>query len=201
MVGMSMAMILAACGQSDDPSSSSGDGGSGSNGGSTSSDGDKPWDDASKPYVTEKKMANMIASLKESTNPFRAFTKGLSAFNAQSRLAEFDTYAKKNGFESGEEYMASWMRIMGVYTYLLTDDGLQSMIKGQEEIIKNTQEALKKPDLTPDMRKMYEEQVKGAQEGLQALKQPRESPFNAQDIEVVRKNRAAFEEAVKEMQK
>lgn len=206
LFGASLLLLLAGCGKADDPSSSSGSssdsndaGGSGA--ASTSSDGDKPWDDATKPFLTEKKMGDFVSSLKDKQNPFAVFTKGATPFNAESRVKEFDAYAKKAGFESGEEYMAAFTRIFACQTQVMTQESNQSMIQAQDEVIKNTQEALKKPDLTPEARQMYEAQVKSAQQMKQAFQQQEQSGLNKQDIEAYKKHRAAFEEAMKDVDK
>ncbi len=199
---MSVACLVSACGKSDDPSSSSADGGAGSKGGSTSADGDKPWDDPAKPYLSDKKMGDFIDSLKDSNGPFDAVSKGkVTAFNAGARMDEFEASAKKHGFESGAEYLGAWVRINTAMVQVMQDESNESMIKTHEEMIRNAQEGLKAPGVTPEMRQSYEEQIKGSKETLAALKQPREGGVNAKDIETFKKHKAAFEEAMKKWSK
>ncbi|HEY3227101.1 MAG TPA: hypothetical protein VGK61_08935 [Planctomycetota bacterium] len=195
-------LLCAACGKSDDSSSSSSDEGGSKSTTSKSAAGDKPWDDLSKPYLSDKKMGDFIESLKDADGPFDAVSKGkVTAFNAEGRMAEFEASAKKHGFASGEEYMGAWTRIGAAMMQVQMDASNQSMIQMQEESIKAAQEAMKKPDVTPDMKQVYEDQIKGATETLKVLKKPREEGVNAKDIETFKKHQAAFDEAMKKWSK
>jgi len=203
-VGSFVALLFAACGKAEEPSSGSSDGG-GSDPAAASKaekDGGNPWDDLSKPCLNDKNMDNFVESLTDPAGPFDAVSKGkVTAFNAQGRMAEFDAAAKKHGFANGEEYLGAWMRIGAARTQIMTDEANQSMIQMQEEVIKSAKEGLKRPDVTPEMRQSYEDQIKGATESLRALKQPREGGVNAKDIETYKKHQAAFEEAMKKWSK
>ena len=193
--------ILAGCGKSDDTSSSSSSedgGGGGSNASANPADPQKPWEDPAKPYLTEKKMGDFVASLKDPKTPFDAFAKGLTAFNAEGRMAEFEASAKRHGFESADEYMGAWMRIMGASTQVQMDESIEGIVKGQEDALKTAEEALKKPDLTPEMKELYQNQAQGARQAIEAYKQPRDGGVNAQDIATFKKHRAEFEAAFKE---
>jgi hypothetical protein len=194
---MSVALLLAACGKPEDSSSdsSSSDGG----GSKSSSTGDeKPWDDLTKPYLSDKNMGNFIESLKDANGPFDAVSKGkVTALNMQGRMNEFEASAKKHGFASGDEYLGAWMRINATMMQVMQDDGNQSMINMHEASIRSYQETLKKPEVTPEMRQVLEDQIKNSNETLEALKQPREGGVNAKDIETFKKHKAAFEEAMK----
>ena len=197
-------LLCAACGKSDEPSSGSSDGGGSdpSESSKPAKDGGNPWDDLAKPCLNDKNMGDFIESLKDAAGPFDAISKGkATALNAQGRMEEFDAAARKHGFAGGEEYLAAWTRIGAARTQIMTEEGNQSMIQMQEEVIKSAKEALKQPDLTPEMRQSYENQVKGATESLKALKQPREGGVNAKDIETYKKHQVAFEEAMKKWSK
>jgi hypothetical protein len=190
-------VFLAGCGKSDDSSSNSSDGG-GSNASKEPSDPKKQWDDVSKPYLDDKKMGNFIESLKDANGPFDAISKGkVTAFNTGKVMDEFEASAKKHGFASGEEYIGAWTRIMATYGQIQQAEANESMIQMHEEVIKSNQETLKKPDVTPEMKQTLQDQIKGSQEALAALKKPPEGGVNAKDIETFKKNRAAFEESMK----
>lgn len=202
MVGMSMAMILAACGKSDDPSADSGGGdGSGDSSGAGSNDGAKPWDDVKKPFLSEQKMGNFVASLKDANTPFGVFESGMTGFNTESKLKEFDAAVRKHGFKDGEEYLAVWSRIIAAQTQVMQNESSEAMIKAQEESIKNAQEALKKPDTTPEAKQIFEQHIKGAQQSIEAYKKMNMTHVNEQDIAVYKKHKAEFEAAFNERKK
>ncbi|HKS16289.1 MAG TPA: hypothetical protein VJU16_03200, partial [Planctomycetota bacterium] len=191
-----VALLFAACGKADDPSSDSSDGG-GSDSGSKSTpvDADQPWEDLSKPYLDDKKMGNFVKSLEDPKGPFDAIAKGkVSAFNSGAVMDEFDAAARKCGFGSGAEYFGVWTRLNAINTQIIMDDSNQSMIKMHEETIKQHQETLKSPGLTAEQKQSLEGQITGSQQTIAALKQPRESGVNAKDVEVFKKHKAAFEE-------
>lgn len=204
---VSIAILSAACGKSGDSSSTSSDNDEGSNSGSSSSspgsnDPKKPWDDMSKPYLSDKKLGDFIESLKDANGPFDAVMKGkVTAFNAGARLDEFESAAKKHGFASGEEYLGAWTRIGAARSLIMQEEANQSMITMQEESIKSAQEALKNPEVTPEMRQNFEDRIKGANESLKELKKPREAGGNAKDIETFKKHQAEFDEAMKKWSK
>ena len=190
--------ILAGCGKSDDPTSDSSGGGGPGSSSAKGADAEKPWDDQTKPYLTEKKMGSFIESLKDANGPFDAVIKGkVTAFNAGKVMDDFEAAAKKHGFASGEEYLGAWMRINGAYMQVLQDESNEAMIKMHEETIKSHQETLKKSDLSPEAKQTLEDQIKGSQETIKALRQPREEGVNAKDVETFKKHRAAFEESMK----
>ena len=198
MLCLSAAFLFAACGKSDDASTSSDGSSSDSTSKTKPADGDKPWEDLSKPYLDDKKMGSFVESLKDANGPFDAVSKGkINAFNAGAKMEEFEAAAKKHGFESGAEYLGAWMRIGAAMTQVMHDESNQSMIQMHEETIKTSQESLKKPDLTPEVKQMLENQIKSSQETIAVLKQPREESVNAKDVEAYKKHRAAFEEAMK----
>ena len=199
-----LAVLLAACGKAEDSSSDSpdGGGGSGSPAAPKSVNADKPWEDPEKPILSDKKLDNFVGSLKDPKGPFDAVSKGkVTAFNATERMDEFEAAAKKHGFSSGEEYLGFWMRINAANMQVMQEESNEMMIKAQEDGIKTRQEMLKKPDLTPETRQQIEEGIKGSQESLEILRQPREGGVNAQDVESFKKHKAAFEEAMKKWTK
>ena len=199
-----VALLFAACGKAEEPSSGSSDGGGNGSGASAaagSNDGEKPWDDMKKPFLSEQKMGNMVASLKDPNTPFATFESGVNAFNAEAKLKEFDATARKHGFKDGEEYRAVWARIVNASMQVTQNESNESMIKGLEESIKSAQEALKKPDVTPEVRKVYEQQIQSSQQSIESYKQMKLSVANEQDVEVFKKHRVEFEAAYQERQK
>jgi hypothetical protein len=206
LLGVMACLCLSACGKSDDASSSGGSsgdsGGSESGSKAASSESLKPWEDTSKPYLSDQKMGDFISSLKAENSPFDEISKGtVTPLNASGKMNAFEAAAKKHGFASGEEYFGAWMRINSANTLVMQEESNRSLIKMQEESIKTAQEALKRPDLTAEMREAYENQVKGAQEAIQAMNQPVEGGLNAQDLATFKKHKAAFEEAMKKWTK
>jgi len=194
--------ILSGCGKSDDSSSDSPDSGGSGSKSAKSAEGQKPWDDVTKPYLSDKKMGDFIESLKDTNGPFDAVSKGkVTAFNTGKVMDEFESAAKKHGFASGEEYLGAWMRIMAAQMQVMQEEGNLSMIKMHEESIKSAQETLKKPEVTPEMKQMLEDQIKGSNETLAVLKKPREDGVNAKDIETFKKHQAAFNESMKKWSK
>jgi len=195
-VCVSAAVLFSACGKAEDPSSSSSDGGKKS---AATAAAEHPRDDMSKPYLSEAKVGNFIKSLEGDRNAFEILTTDnslLSAAKSGKRLAELDALAKKYGFENTEDYMAVWSRLMAANLALMAEATMKTTREMYEGTIKISEEQLKRTDLTPELREMNQEQIKASREALEEFKKPQEKGLNDKDIEIFRKHKAAFEEAM-----
>lgn len=157
--------------------------------------------DYAKPFLTDEKMTRFIESLQEDVNPFEVLFKGGQMMNMSDiakRAQEYNGFAQKYGFADFGDYMAVWGRIMVGDMMIASEKMKKDMIKGMEESIRNGEENLKKPDLSADMRAIYEEQVKGAKASIEEFQKPDEAPgLNAEDLALVAKYKAQIDEATK----
>jgi hypothetical protein len=162
--------------------------------------------DYTKPFLTDEKMIKFIESLQEDVNPFEVLFKEGGMMRAESDIVakakEFDRFAQKYGFANYADYMAVWGRIMVGDMMVAGEEMKKNTIKGMEESIRNAEENLKKPDLTPDMRSIYEEQIKGARASIEEFQKPDDtSGLNAADLALVAKYKAQIDEATKKFKK
>ncbi len=161
----------------------------------------KAQSDYAKPYLTEEKMIKFIESLQEDVNPFEVLFKGGQMMNMsdiEKRTKEYNGFAQKYGFADFGDYMAVWGRIMVGDMMIASEKMTKDMVKGMEDSIKSAEEQLKKPDLSPDMRTMYEEQIKGAKTSIEDMSKPGDtSGLNAEDVAMVAKYKAQIDEATK----
>jgi uncharacterized protein YeeX (DUF496 family) len=161
--------------------------------------------DYTKPYLTEEKMTKFIESMKEDVNPFEVLFKGGQMMNMsdiEKRAQEYNGFAQKYGFADFADYMAVWGRIMVGDMTIAGEKMKKDMIQGMEDAIKSAEEQLKKPDLSPDMRTMYEEQIKNSKESIEGFQKPDEAPgLNAEDVALVAKYKAQIDEATKKFNK
>ena len=152
--------------------------------------------DYSKPYLTDEKMQQFLASMKEEHNPLELmFKPGGQAQNPAAlgdRIAEFNSFARKYGFQGYQDYTGVWgritvgeMQIWGAKTF--------------EDMISGAQAELKKPDLAPEMRKIYEDQITTAQKGLDDMNK-KSSSLNADDMGLVKKYKDQIDAAEKKYQ-
>lgn len=150
-------------------------------------------EDYSLPYLTDEKMVKFIASMKEERNPFELIfreggqVRGLGGM--VGKLDEFNAFARRYSFKNYEDYAAVWGRIVVGELQL---SGVEMM----EGMIKSAEQELKKPDLDPDMRKAYEDQVQTGRKSLAEMKQ-----LNEADLALVKKYRAQIDEATKKYRK
>ena len=158
--------------------------------------------DYTKPYLTEEKMQKFIESLKESMNPFDVVLKGgqsQSLMGLKEKMEEYNSYAKKYGFNDYYDYVAVWGRI-NVGEMMIA---AKEMEKGTAEMLQNSitsaEENLKKPDLNPDMKKMYEDQIASSKKSIEEMQntKPSSSSLNDSDLALVQKYKAQIEEATK----
>ncbi|HYM78575.1 MAG TPA: hypothetical protein VE377_21565 [Candidatus Dormibacteraeota bacterium] len=152
--------------------------------------------DYSKPYLTDEKMQQFLASMKEEHNPLELmFKPGGQTQNLATlggRIEEFNSFARKYGFQDYQDYTGVWgritvgeMQIWGAKTF--------------EDMINGAQQELKKPDLTPEMRKVYEDQVTTAQKGLDDMNK-KSTSVNAADMELIKKYKDQIDAAQKKYQ-
>jgi len=151
--------------------------------------------DYSKPYLSDDKMQQFLASMKEEHNPLElVFKQGGQMQNPATmgeRIDEFNAFARKYGFQDYQDYTAVWGRIMAGQMEIFGEQTFRDMISG-------AQAELKKPDLAPEMRKVYEDQVATAQQSLDKMNNgSSSSSLNAADMELVKKYKDQIEAAQK----
>ena len=147
--------------------------------------------DYSKPYLTDDKVTRLISSMKEEHNPFELIFKKGGQINTpgemQSRMQEFNAFARKYGFDGYEDYTAVWGRVVVGQTTIWGEGMKQDAVKKE----------LQKPDLSPEMRKMYEEQVSSSEKSLADMQKKDKSSLNDSDLALVKKYLPQIEEATK----
>jgi hypothetical protein len=157
--------------------------------------------DYMKPYLNDAKMAKFIESLQEDVNPFEVLFKGgqmMKMSDIEKRAEEYNGFARKYGFADFGDYMAVWGRIMVGDMMISSQEWTRKTIQGMEESIRIAEEQLKKPDLNPEMRAIYEDQIKSAKSSIEDMSKPDESPgLNAEDLALVAKYKAQIDEATK----
>lgn len=151
--------------------------------------------DYSKPYLTDDKMQQFLASMKEEYNPLELlFKKGGAMRNPATmseRIDEFNAFARKYGFQDYQDYTAVWGRIMAGQMQIFGQETFQNMIT-------SAQAELKKPNVAPEMQKVYQEQIASAQKGLDDMNNnSSRSAVNSADMELVKKYKDQIEAAQK----
>lgn len=173
--------------------------------GTVAPSGANAQNDYAKPYLTEEKMAKFIESLQEEVNPFEVLFKGGQMMNMrdiEKRTKEYNGFAQKYGFADFGDYMAVWGRIMVGDMMIAAEKMKANMLKGMEDSIKSAEEQLKKPDLSAEMRTIYEEQVKSSKTSIEEFQKPDDtSGLNAEDLALVAKYKAQIDEATKKYKK
>jgi hypothetical protein len=141
------------------------------------------------PYLTDDKVQRLIQSMGEAQNPFDAmFTKGSAMPGTiPGEIAALDAFARKYGFQNYQDYMAVWGRIVVGEMTIMTEGMKTGIRDSTQKNIQNAQEQLKNPNLSPEMRKVYEQQVTAGQQELQNLDKPSTSTLNDSDLALVRK--------------
>jgi hypothetical protein len=147
----------------------------------------------SKPYLTDGKMQQFLASMKEDRNPLElVFKQGGGAQDPStlnSRIEEFNSFAHKYGFQDYQDYTGVWGRITVGEMQILSAKTFEDMISG-------AQKELKKPDLAAEMRKLYEDQITSAQKSLDDMNK-KSSSVNASDMELIKKYKDQIDAAEK----
>ena len=149
--------------------------------------------DYTKPYLSDDKMQKFLASMQEEHNPLELiFQPGGQAQNPASmndRIGEFNSFAHKYGFQDYQDYTSVWNRITAGEMQLLGAKTFEDMISG-------AQAELKKPDLAPEMRKVYEDEITSSQKSLDDLNK-KSTSVNAADMELVKKYKDQIDAARK----
>ena len=149
--------------------------------------------DYSKPYLTDDKMQQFLASMKEEHNPleliFRPGGQMQNPASMNERIDEFNSFAHKYGFQDYQDYTAVWGRITAGEMQLWGAKTFEDMISGAHA-------ELKKPDLAPEMRKIYEDQITSSQKALDDLNK-KNTNVNAADMELVKKYKDQIDAARK----
>jgi len=149
--------------------------------------------DYSKPYLTDERMQQFLASMKEEHNPLELIFKQGGGMQDPSsmagRIAEFNSFAHKYGFQDYQDYTGVWGRITVAQMQILG-------VKTFEDMISGAQAELKKPDLAPEMRKVYEDEIVEAQKSLDDMSKKRSS-LNAADMELIKKYKDQIDAAQK----
>jgi len=152
--------------------------------------------DYTKPYLTDDKMQRFITSMKEEHNPLELMFKPggqvQNPANLNERIEEFNSFARKYGFLDYQDYMGVWGRITAGEMQSFGEQSFRSMISG-------AQAELKKPDLAPEMRKVYEDQITTAQKSLDDMNK-QSSSVNAADMELINKYKDQIDAAEKKYQ-
>ena len=152
--------------------------------------------DYSKPYLTDEKMQQFLASMKEEHNPLELMFKqggGMQDPSTMtSRIDEFNSFAHKYGFRDYQDYTGVWGRITVAEMQIWGTKTFEDMISG-------AQEELKKPDLAPEMRKVYEDQITTSQKSLEGMGK-KSSSVNAADMELIKKYMNQIDAAEKKYQ-
>jgi hypothetical protein len=160
--------------------------------------------DYTKAYLNEEKMQKFLESMKEDVNPFDVLFKGGqggSLMDLQDKLEQYNAFAKKYGFHDYADYMAVWGRITVGEMEIAAEEMTKSGIEMMQNSIKSAEENLKKPDLSPEMKSMYEEQLKSSQKSLQDMMKPDTSSksLNADDLALVVKYKPQIDEITKQI--
>ncbi|HEY6252237.1 MAG TPA: hypothetical protein VI685_19960 [Candidatus Angelobacter sp.] len=160
-----------------------------------------PRNDYTTPYLSDEKITRLIDSMKEEHNPFEVIFKKGGGVNTlgdmQSRLAEFNAFAQRYGFQDYQDYTAVWGRVVVGQAAIWGEGMKQDAVKMIQSTIDSAKKELQKPDLNPDMRKMYEEQVAGSEKSLADMQKPSKPALNESDLALVKKYLPQIEEASK----
>ncbi len=66
-----------------------------------------------------------------------------------------------------------------------------------EKMIVDAEKSLKDPNLSPEMKKIYEDQVASAKKSAEDLGKPQESTLNEDDLNLIKKYKPQLDEATK----
>jgi hypothetical protein len=187
-----LALVSVACNKSSTPSSQ----------GPVTRSSELASRDYTKPYLTEEKMQKFVQSLSEAQNPFEGmFAAGRTSGSIPGQVAALDAFARKYGFQGYQDYVAVWGRI-AVGEALIMSEGMKKSVREMtEKTIQSAEEQLKNPSLSPEMRKVYEEQVTSGKKSLQELDKPSDTQLNDSDLALVRKYAGQINEASQKYRK
>jgi hypothetical protein len=157
--------------------------------------------DYMKPYLTDEKMTKFVESLQEDVNPFEVLFKQAGQMQSMSEISaraeEFNSFARKYGFVDYADYTVVWGRIMVGDMLIASEQMTKDTIKTLEESIRSAEENLKKPDLSAEMRTMYEDQITSGKSSIEEFKKSDISGLNEADLALVVKYKAQIDEATK----
>lgn len=155
--------------------------------------------DYTKPCLTDEKIQKFIQSMGEAQNPFsKMFAAAVTApGQVPGEVAALDAFARKYGFSGYQDYVNVWGRIVVGQMAIMAEGMKKGVREMTQKNIQNAEEQLKNPNLSPDMRKMYEEQVAGGKKSLQEMDKPSSTEINDSDLALVRKYQSQIEEASK----
>lgn len=155
--------------------------------------------DYTKPYLTDDKMQKFIQSMGEAQNPFnKMFAAAINApGQVPGEVAALDAFARKYGFSGYQDYMNVWGRIVVGQMTIMAEGMKKGVREMTEKNIQNAEEQLKNPNLSADMRKLYEDQVASGKKSLQEMDKPSSTQLNDSDLALVRKYQLQIEEASK----
>jgi len=157
--------------------------------------------DYAKPYLTDDKMNKLLASMKEDHNPLEFMFKDKGPTNlltVGTRLEEFNSYARKYGFQDYQDYTAVWGRVTVGQMQIWGAEMMKQTTQGFQKSIADAQADLKKPNLSPEQRKFDEEQIASMQKAIDDMNQSSsKSELNAADMELVKKYKDQIEQAQK----
>lgn len=159
----------------------------------SASPADRAANDYSKPYLTDEKVNKLIDSMKEEHNPFEVvFKEGgqmRSPLDVASKMGQLNSFARKYGFADYQDYTAVWGRVVAGEMLLSGEETFQKMIS-------DAQAELAKPDLSPEMKKVYEDQIASSQKTLDEMNNPKSgSGLNAADMGLVKKHKDEIDQA------
>jgi hypothetical protein len=158
--------------------------------------------DYTKPYLTDGKMNQFLASMKEEHNPFEAIFKPggqmRNSADLASQMERFNTFAHKYGFQDYQDYTAVWGRILAAQMQMWAAAMVKESADGFQKMIDSAQADLKKPNLSPEVRKMDEDQIANMQKAIADMnKSSSKSTLNGADMEMVEKYKDQIEQAQK----
>ena len=158
--------------------------------------------DYSKPYLTDEKVTKFIDSMKEEQNPFEViFKEGgqmRSPLDLAGKMEQFNAFARRYGFNDYEDYTAVWGRIVAGELQLWAEDMQKQSTAMFEKMKADAQAELNKPNLSPEMRKMYEVQLESTQKTLDDMNKPKSGQtMNQADLDLVKKYKDQIEQAQK----
>ncbi|HLJ28211.1 MAG TPA: hypothetical protein VKY85_15980 [Candidatus Angelobacter sp.] len=153
--------------------------------------------DYSAPYLTDDKMQKFLQSMSEAQNPFEGMfaQAGKTPGSIPAEVAALDAFARKYGFQGYQDYMAVWGRIAVGEMSIMAEGMKKGLREMTEKSIQSAQEQLKNPSLSPEMRKVYEQQITSGQQSLQNMDKPQKNSLNDSDLALVRKYSPQIEEA------
>jgi hypothetical protein len=151
-------------------------------------------------YLTVEKMEKFIESLKEEVNPFDVLFKGgqmRSSSAIKDEVERFNAFAQKYGFKGYEDYTAVWGRITVGEMAIGAEEMTKGLKESMEKMAADAEKSLKDPNLSPEMKKVYEDQVASSKKSAEDLSKPQDSSLNEDDLNLIRKYKAQIDEATK----